>query len=85
MIAVVRNIKFRNARSDFQTTLQEDMDKTWIWIKLLKCTDLQRRNTTSYYGTQLLRNKKKTNTKINDKINKKGKLDFAEQRRITPT
>ena len=25
LIAVVKNIKFRNARSDFQTTLQEDI------------------------------------------------------------
>ena len=25
LLAVVKNIKFRNARSDFQTTLQKDM------------------------------------------------------------
>ena len=66
LIAVVKDIKFRNARSDFQTTLQEDRlihnskktmtfaDKTSI-----TCTNLQKRNTTNYYGTQLLRSIKR--------------------------
>ena len=80
LIAVVKNIKFRNARSDFQTTLQEDIrlihnskktmtfaDKTWIMYRLTKeeQNKLLRKAVTSKY--------EKTNTKIKDKINKKGK------------
>ena len=70
---------FPHLRSDFQTTLQEDLrlihnsNKQWLLqIKLLTCTVLQQRNTTNYYGMQLLQ-KEKTNTKIKDKINKKRK------------
>ena len=80
LIAVVKNIKFRNARSDFQTTLQEDIrlihnskktmtfaDKTCNMYRLTKeeHNKLLRNAVTSKY--------KKTNTKIKDKINKKGK------------
>ena len=80
LIAVVKDIKFRNARSDFQTTLQEDIrlihnskktmtfaDKTSNMYRLTKeeHNKLLRNAVTSKY--------KKTNTKIKDKINKKGK------------
>ena len=80
LIAVVKNIKFRNARSDFQTALQEDIrlihnskktmtfaDKTCNMYRLTKeeHNKLLRNAVTSKY--------KKTNTKIKDKINKKGK------------
>ena len=80
MIAVAKNIKFRNARSDFQTALQEDIrlihnskktmtfaDKTSNMYRLTKeeHNKLLRNAVTSKY--------KKTNTKIKDKINKKGK------------
>ena len=80
LIAVVKNIKFRNARGDFQTTLQEDIrvihnskktmtfaDKTCNIYRLTKeeHNKLLRNAVTSKY--------KKTNTKIKDKINKKGK------------
>ena len=80
LIAVVKDIKFRNARSDFQTTLQEDIrlihnskktmtfaDKTCNMYRLTKeeHNKLLRNAVTSKY--------KKTNTKIKDKINKKGK------------
>ena len=66
LIAVVKDIKFRNSKSDFQTTLQEDIRlihnskkaKTFV-EKLLTCTDLQKRNSTNYYGTQLLRSIKR--------------------------
>ena len=80
LIAVVKEIKFRNARSDFQTTLQEDIrlihnskktinfaDKTSNMYRLTKeeHNKLLRNAVTSKY--------KKTNTKVKDKINKKGK------------
>ena len=80
LIPVVKDIKFRNARSDFQTTLQEDIrlihnskktitfaDKTSNMYRLTKeeHNKLLRNAITSKY--------KKTNTKIKDKINKKGK------------
>ena len=80
LIAVVKDIKFRNVRSDFQTTLQEDIrlihnskktmtfaDKTSNMYQLTKeeHNKLLRNAITSKY--------KKTNTKIKDKINKKEK------------
>ena len=80
LIAVVKDFKFRNARSDFQTTLQEDIrlihnskktitfaDKTSGMYRLTKeeHNKLLRNAITSKY--------KKTNTKIKDKINKKVK------------
>ena len=80
MIAAVKDIKFRSAKSDFQTTLQEDIrlihnskktmtlaDKTSNMYRLTKeeHNKLLRNAVTSKY--------KKTNTKIKDKINKKGK------------
>ena len=80
LIAVVKSIKFRNTRSDFQTTLQEDIrlihsskkpmtfaDKTSNMYQLTKeeHNKLLRNAITSKY--------KKTNTKIKDKINKEGK------------
>ena len=79
LIAVVKDIKFRNVRSDFQTTLQEDIrlihnskktmtfaDKTSNMYRLTKeeHKKLLRKAITSKY--------EKTNTKIEDKINKKG-------------
>ena len=80
LIAVLKDIRFRNARSDFQTALQEDIrlihnskktmtfaDKTSNMYRLTKeeHNKLLRNAVTSKY--------KKTNTKIKDKINKKGK------------
>ena len=78
LIAAVKDIKFRSAKSDFQTTLQEDIrlihnskktmtfaDKTSNMYRLTKeeHNKLLRNAVTSKY--------KKTNTKIKDKINKK--------------
>ena len=80
LIAVFKNIKFRNARSDFQTTLQENVRlvhnsrKTMTFAgktpNMYRLTEeeqnkLSRKAMTSKY--------KRTNTKIKDKINKKGK------------
>ena len=56
LIAVVKDIKFRNMRSDFQTTLQEGIrlihnsKKTMTFANKTSniCTDLQKRNTASY-------------------------------------
>ena len=80
LIAVVKDIKFRNARSDFQTTLQEDIRLIHNSKKTMTFAD----QTSSMYRlakekhNKLLRNAvpskyKKANTKIKDKINKKGK------------
>ena len=86
LIAVVKEIKFRNARSDFQTTLHEDIrlihnskktmtfaDKTSHIYRLTKVEDkkLLRNAITSKY--------KKTNTKIKDKMNKKEKENFKNK------
>ena len=80
LIVIVKDIKFRNARSDFQTKLQEDIrlihsskktvtfaDKTSNMYRLTKeeHNKLLRNAVTSKY--------KKTNTKTKDKINKKRK------------
>ena len=80
LIAVVKDIKFRNSKSDFQTTLQEDIrlihnskkaktfvEKTSNMYRLTKeeLNKLLRNAITSKY--------KKTNAKVKDKINKKGK------------
>ena len=80
LIAVVKEIKFTNARSDFQTTLQKDIrlihnskktmtfaDKTSNIYRLTKeeHNKLLRSAITSKY--------KKTNIKVKNKINKKGK------------
>ena len=79
LIAVIKVIKFRNARSDFQTTLQEGIrliykskksmifaDKTSNMNRLAKVEHkkILKIVITSKY--------KKTNTKIKDKINNKG-------------
>ena len=80
LIAVVKNIKFRNARSDFQTTLQEDIRLIHNSKKTMTFAD----QTSNMYQlakeehNKLLQNAvtskyKKTNTKTEDKINKKGK------------
>ena len=68
---------FKKVSSDFQTTLPEDLrlihnskKQLLSQIKLLTCMFLQERNTTNYYGTQLLQ-KEKTNTKIKDNKQKK--------------
>ena len=80
LIDVVKDIRFRNARSDFQIALQEGIrvihnskktmtfaDKTSNMYRLTKekHNKLLRNAITSKY--------KKTNTKIKDKINKKAK------------
>ena len=80
LIAVLKDIRFRNARSDFQTALREDIrlihnskktmnfaDKTSNMYRLTKekHNKLLRGAITSKY--------KKTNTKIKDKISKKAK------------
>ena len=60
LITVVKDIKFRNVRRDFQTTRQEGIRLIHnSKKKLLTCSDLQKRNTTSYYETQLLGNIKR--------------------------
>ena len=71
LIAVVKNIKFRNARSGFQTTLQEDIRLTRNSKKTMNFADktcniyrLTKRNTTSYYGTEFLRNIKRQTDKL---------------------
>ena len=80
LIAAVKDIKFRNARSDFQITLQEDIRLIHNTKKTMTFAD----KTSNMYQltkeehNKLLRNAitskyKKTNTKIKDKINKKGK------------
>ena len=79
LIVVVKDIKFRNARSDFGTTLQEDIRSIHTSKKMTTFAD----KTSNMYDLQKERNKllrdaitskyKKTNPKIKDKINKKGK------------
>ena len=80
LIVLVKDIKFRNTRSDFQTALQEDVRLTHSSKKTMTFAD----KTSNMYRltkeehNKLLRNAitpkyKKTNTKIKDKINKKGK------------
>ena len=71
LIAVVKNIKFRNARSGFQTTLQEDIRLTRNSKKTMNFADktcniyrLTKRNTTSYYGKEFLRNIKRQTEKL---------------------
>ena len=66
LIAVVKDIKFRNARSDFQTKLQEDIrlihksKKTITYAdKTCNIYGLTKEEHTSYYRTQLLRNIKR--------------------------
>ena len=61
LIAVVKDIKFRNARSDFQTRLQEDIRSIHNSKKAMTFADktsnmyrLTEMNTTNYYGMQLL-------------------------------
>ena len=80
LIAVVKDIKFRKARSDFQTTLQDD-------IKLIHNSKKTRLSRIKEEHNKLLQNAitlkyKKTNTKIKEKINKKGR-DFEEQKLYT--
>ena len=82
MIAVVKDIKFRNARSDFQTTFQEDIRLIHNSKKTMTFVD---KNSNMYRLTKGEHNKlsrnavtskyKKTNTKIKVKINEKGR-DF---------
>ena len=82
MIAVVKDIKFRNARSDFQTTFQEDIRLIHNSKKTMTFAD---KNSNMYQLTKGEHNKlsrnavtwkyKKTNTKIKVKINEKGR-DF---------
>ena len=80
LIAAVKDNKFRSAKSDFQTTLQEDIrliqnsKKTMTFVD--KTSNMYR--LTKEEHNKLLQNAvtskyKKTNTKIKDKINKKGK------------
>ena len=80
LIDVVKDIKFRNAKSDFQTTLQEDIRLIHNSKKALtfveKIANMYR--LTKEEHNKLLQNAitskyKKTNTKIKDKINKRGK------------
>ena len=65
-IALVKDITFRNARSDFQTKLQEDIrlihksKKTITYAdKTCNIYGLTKEEHTSYYRTQLLRNIKR--------------------------
>ena len=62
-IALVKDITFRNARSDFQTKLQEDIRLILSSKKTMTFADktsnlyrltIQKSNTANYYGTQLL-------------------------------
>ena len=80
LMAVVKDITFRNAKSDFQTRLQEEIRLIHNSKKTMTFAD---KNSSIYRLTKekhnkLLRNEitskyKKTNTKIKDETNKKGK------------
>ena len=80
LIAVVKDIKFRNTRSDFQTTLQEDIrlihnsKKTMTFVDKTSniCTGLTKEEHNKLLGNTITSKYKKTNTEINDK-NKKGR------------
>ena len=81
LITVVKGARFKNAKSDFHTTLQDNIrsirnskkKQYRSWIKLLTCTDVQK----IINHNKLLRNAialkyKKKKKKIRDKIYKKG-------------
>ena len=79
LIAVVKIIKFRNTRSDFQTTLQEDIRLIHDSKKTMAFSDKisNMYRLTKEEHSKLLRNAitskyKKTNKIIKDKITKKG-------------
>ena len=80
LIAVVKDIKFRNTRSDFQTTLQEDIrlihnsKKTMTFVDKTSniCMGLTKEEHNKLLGNTITSKYKKTNTEINGK-NKKGK------------
>ena len=91
MIAVVKDIKFRNARSDFQTTLQEDIKlihnskKTMTFAdKTSNMYELTKEEHNKLLRTPITSKYKKANTKIKDKT-KKRKRDIEEQGSLTPT
>ena len=80
LIAVVKDIKFRNARSDFQTTLREDIrlihnsKKTMTFAdKTSSMCRLKKEEHSKLLRNAIISKYKKRNTKIKDKINKKGK------------
>ena len=80
LIAVVKDIKFKNARSDFQVRLQKDIRLIHNSKKTMTFTDKtsNMHRLTKEEHNKLLRNTitskcKKTNTIIKGKINKKGK------------
>ena len=71
LIAAVKNIKFRNARSGFQTIFQEDIRLIRNSKKAMTFADkicniyrLTKENTTSYYINELLRNIKRQTEKL---------------------
>ena len=92
LIAVVLDIKYRNTSGDFQTTLQEDIRLIRNSEETMTFTD---KTSDMYQLTKEEHNKflrypitskyKKTNTKIKDKINKKKKRNFEQQRSFTST
>ena len=80
LMAVVKDIKFRNARSDFQTRLQEEIrlihnsKKTMTFAdKTSNIYQLTKEEHNKSLRNEITSKYKKTNTKIKDKINKKGK------------
>ena len=80
LIAVVKDIKFRNERSDFQTTLQEDIRLIHNYKKAMTSVDktsnmyrLTKEEHNKLLQNAIISKNKKTNKKMKDKINKKGK------------
>ena len=75
LIAVVKEIKFGNARSDFQTTLQEDIRSTHNSKKTMTFADKisNMYQLTKEEHTAITSKYKKTNKKIKYRINRKGK------------
>ena len=78
--AEVKNIKFKNVRSDFKTTLQKDIrlihnsEKTMTYAnRASNIYRLTKEEHNKSIRTTVTSNYKKANTKIKDKINKKGK------------
>ena len=80
LIAVVKEIKFRNARSDFQTTLHEDIRLIHNSKKTMTFADktsniyrLTKEEHNKLLRSAIISKYKKTNIKVKNKINKKGK------------
>ena len=91
LIAEVKNIKFKNVRSDFQTTLQKDIrlvhnsEKTMTYAnRASNIYRLTKEEHNKSIRTTVTSNYKKTNAKIKDKINKKGKEILKNKEVLSP-